>query len=128
MAKILCAWFLVNNPGRKPEQEDLNLTVGGTLQLNGDEVQKLAAEAGGLLPVNASVWDEDSIFDDNVYENPNPLMLGVHNTDPTHFAFPVVVPHKKLTDTEPGWEHYAEIYLLQGGCSVPEYHQREEKY
>ena len=118
MAKILCAWYQINNPNRRPEDEDLNLSVNGVLQLTEPEVRRLAAEAGGLLPVNAVVMDDDWISDDTVYANPYPLMLGVHNTDPTNFGFPVIVPHKKLTDTEPGYEDYAEIY-----CRVTAQHK-----
>ncbi len=118
MAQILCVWYVVNNPERNPEQDDLNLSVNGVLQLTEAEVRRLAAEAGGLLPVNATVMDSDWIFDDTVFTNPFPFMLGVHNTDPTSFGFPVIVPHKKLTDTEPGWEHFAEVY-----CKVVAVHK-----
>ena len=118
MAKILCVWYVVNNPERNPKQDDLNLSVNGVLQLTEPEVRRLAAEAGGLLPVNATVMDSDAIFDDTVFANPFPLMLGVHNTDPTSFGFPVIVPHQKLTDSEPGWEHFAEVY-----CKVVAVHQ-----
>ena len=110
MAKILCAWYQVNNSERDPEKDDLNLSVNGVLQLTEAEVRRLAAEASGLLPVNATVMDDDSIFDDTVFTNQFPFMLGVHNTDPTSFTFPVIVPHKPLTDTEPSWENFAEVY------------------
>lgn len=110
MATILCAWYEINNPNRDPEKDDLNLSVNGVLQLTAPEVRRLAAEAGGLLPVNAVVMDDDSVFDDTVFTNPFPLQLGVHNTDATPFGFPVIVPHKDLTDSEPSWEAFAEIY------------------
>ena len=118
MAQILCVWFENNNPARNPETEDLNLSVNGVLQLTAAEVRRLAAEAGGLLPVNATVMDEDAIFDDEVFKNPFPLMLGVHNTEPTSFGFPVIVPHKDLTNTEPGSEEFAEVY-----CKVVAQHK-----
>ena len=138
MAQILCVWFENNNPERNPETEDLNLSVNGVLQLTAAEVRRLAAEAGGLLPVNATVMDDDAIFDDTVFTNSSPLMLGVHNTDPTGFGFPVIVPHKDLTKTEPDSEDFAEVY-----CKVVAQHKlgnqvifiarknttlREEKY
>jgi hypothetical protein len=110
MAKILCAWYTVHNPERDPEKEDLNISVQGVIQLTEAEVRRLAAEAGGLLPINATIMDSDTIFDDTVFTNPFPLMLGVHNTDPTSFGVPVIVPHQPLTDCEPGYEHFAEVY------------------
>jgi hypothetical protein len=110
MATILCVWYEINNPDRTPEQDDLNLSVHGVLQLTAPEVRRLAAEAGGLLPVNAVVMDDDTFSDDEVFPNPFPLQLGVHNTDPTQFGFPIIVPHQKLTNTEPGYEDFAEIY------------------
>jgi hypothetical protein len=109
MATILCAWYAVNNPERNPLQDDLNLSVSGVLTLTALEVRRLASEAGGLLPVNATVMDDDFLFDDTVYKNPSPLMLGVHDTNPTQFTFPVIVPHGDLTASDPGEEH-AEVY------------------
>jgi hypothetical protein len=110
MATILCAWYQVNNPERDPEKEDLNLTVNGVVQLTEAEVRRLAAEAGGLLPINATVMDSDTVFDDTIFTTPFSFMLGVHNTDPTSFGFPAIVPHQSLTDCEPGYEHFAEVY------------------
>jgi len=110
MATILCAWYEINNPDRNPEAEDLNLSVNGVIQLTEPEVRRLAAEAGGLLPTNAVVRDDDTFFDDTVFKNPFPLQLGVHNTNATPFGFPVIVPHKNLTNTEPSSEDFAEVY------------------
>ena len=53
--------------GTLNRKEDLNLSVNGVLQLTAAEVRRLAAEAGGLLPVNATVMDDDAIFDDTVF-------------------------------------------------------------
>ena len=60
--------------------------------------------------MNANAMDDDFLFDDTVYKNPSPLMLGVHDTNPTQFTFPVIVPWKDLTKTEPDSEEHAEIY------------------
>jgi hypothetical protein len=106
----LCAWYAVNNPERDVLAEDLNINVSGVLTLTAAEVRRLASEAGGLLPVNANVMDEDWLFDDTVYKNPTPFMLGVPDTNPTQFTFPIIVPHGDLTASETGSEEFAEIY------------------
>ena len=106
MAKMLGVWMQIMNPNRSA-QDDLNLTVGGTMVLTRAEVEKLAP--GQLLPVRIRVMDEDSFSDDLVYTD-NTFSIAVHDTNPQPFVTGVVVPRKALRDSEPSYEHEAEIY------------------
>jgi hypothetical protein len=54
-ATMLAAWMVVNNPNRT-EHEDLNLTVGGTIQLNTEALRLLG---GQLLTIKIQVLDAD---------------------------------------------------------------------
>jgi hypothetical protein len=106
MAKMLGVWMQIMNPNRSA-QDDLNLTVGGTIALTRAEVEKLAP--GQLMPVRVRVMDEDSFSDDLVHTD-NTFSIAVHDTNPQSFVTGVVVPRKALRDSEPSYEHAAEIY------------------
>ena len=104
-AKMLGAWIDINNPNRSTN-EDLNLTVGGTILLNTEALRLLG---GQLLTIKIDVMDEDSALDDLLMTDQS-FQLGVHDTNPHCFHTGVIVPHKKLNDCEPFWESWAEIY------------------
>jgi hypothetical protein len=106
MAQMLGVWINVNNPNRSTDQ-DLNLTVGGTILLTAEDVKKLTK--GGLFNVNIKVMDEDTFSDDTVHTD-NSFSVGVYDTDPHCFHTGVIVPHQALNDSEPFWEDTAEIY------------------
>jgi hypothetical protein len=104
-ARMLGAWINVNNPNRTTN-EDLNLTVGGTILLNTEALRLLEGE---LLKVRIRVMDDDTAADDLVYTDQS-FQVGVHDTNPHCFHTGVIVPHQKLNDCEPFWESRAEIY------------------
>jgi hypothetical protein len=64
MAKMSGVWININNPGRSA-QEDLNLTVGGTILLTTDEVAKVTP--GQLFTIRINVMDDDTFSDDFVH-------------------------------------------------------------
>ena len=109
-ARMLGAWIFINNPQRSAK-EDLNLQVGGTVQLNSEALQLLGDQ---LLTIKAEVMDEDTFSDDLVFTN-DTFQLGVHDTDFHNFTFSVIVPHQRLNDCEPFYEHQAEIYCRVSG-------------
>jgi hypothetical protein len=106
MAKMIGVWMNINNPNRSA-QDDLNLTVGGTIVLTQAEVRKLVP--GQLFNVRIRVMDEDSFSDDLVYSD-NSFSIGVSDTNPKLFHTGVIVPRKQLRDSEPGYENEAEVY------------------
>ena len=82
MAKMLGVWMQIVNPNRSA-QDDLNLTVGGTIGLTRAEVEKLAP--GQLFNVRIRVMDEDSFSDDLVYTD-NTFSIAVRDTNPQSFV------------------------------------------
>ena len=64
VAKItmLAAWMVVNNPNRQ-KNDDLNLTVGGTIQLNAEALKLLGEQ---LLTIKIDVLDADWFSDDKL--------------------------------------------------------------
>lgn len=106
MARMLGVWILINNPNRSTN-DDLNLTVGGTIVLTDADVKKLVK--GQLFNVRIKVMDSDSISDDLIHSDNN-FSVGVFDTSPKCFHTGVIVPHQKLNDTEPFWEDAAEVY------------------
>lgn len=109
-ARMLGAWEFINNPNRSTS-EDLNLQVGGTVNLNAEALRLLGDR---LLTIKVEVMDEDTFFDDGVFTS-DTFQLGVHDTDIHNFSFSVIVPHQKLNDCEPHYEHQAEIYCRVSG-------------
>lgn len=104
-ARMLGVWEYINNPKRSTN-EDLNLTVGGTIILNTEALRKLGEQ---LLTVKIEVKDEDAISDDLLYTDQT-FQIGIHDTNPRCFYVGVIVPHQTLNDSEPFWEDFAEIY------------------
>jgi hypothetical protein len=112
VARMLGVWMNINNPTRSTS-EDLNLSVGGTILLNREALEKLK---GQLLTVTIKVMDEDAVSDDLVFTDAS-FQIGVHDTNPTCFHTGVIVPHQKLNDSEPFWEGEAEIYCRVSAAS-----------
>ena len=104
-AKMLSAWMVVNNPNRKLN-EDLNLTVGGTIQLNTEALRLLG---GQLLTVKVEVKDEDLAYDDLLTTDQS-FQIGIHDTNPHCFNTGVIVPHGTLNDCEWLNDDRAEVY------------------
>jgi hypothetical protein len=94
--KMLGAWILINNPNRSIS-EDLNLTVGGTVQLNTEALRLLG---GQLLTIKIEVFDEDT-FDDDLLLTDDTFQLGIHDTDFHCFHTGLIVPAQTLNDSEP---------------------------
>jgi hypothetical protein len=108
--KMLGAWILINNPNRSTS-EDLNLTVGGTVQLNTEALRLLG---GQLLTIKIEVFDEDT-FDDDLLLTNDTFQLGIHDTDFHCFHTGLIVPAQTLNDSEPFYESEAEIYCRVSG-------------
>jgi hypothetical protein len=102
MARMMGVWMTINNPGRS-KQDDLNLTVGGTITLAPADLP------GGLWTIRVRVMDDDSFSDDLVHTD-NSFQFGVRELGPTHFNLGVIVPASKLRNSEPSYEDWAEIY------------------
>lgn len=110
---MLGVWMNINNPGRALN-EDLNLTVGGTIVLTAADVARL--KPNELFNVKITVWDEDTFSDDVVYTDQT-FFFNVLDTNPAQFHVGVIVPYQKLRASEPGSENFAEIY-----CNVSARH------
>ncbi len=106
-AYMLGAWIFVENPGRGAN-EDLNLTVGGTIHLNTEALRLLG---GKLLNVKIEVYDADSFYDDKL-KTDSSFQIGVHDTGFQCFHTGVIVPHGILNDCEFWNDDTAEIYAL----------------
>lgn len=102
MAKMLGVWMHINNPNRSTK-EDLNLTVGGVVVLARADLP------GGLWTIRVRVMDDDTFSDDLVHTDES-FQLGVHDLEPRPFHVGVIVPHRKLNNSEPWYESRAEIY------------------
>jgi hypothetical protein len=98
-------WIFINNPGRSTN-EDLNLTVGFTTQLNTEALRLLG---GKLMTVKIEVMDDDTFSDDKLMTDQS-FQIGIHDTDFHCWHTGVIVPHGKLNDCEPFYEDWAEIY------------------
>ena len=105
-AWMLGAWIFVENPGRSAN-EDLNLTVGGTVHLNTEALRLLGEQ---LLTVTIEVYDSDSFSDDDLLATNNTFQIGVHDTDFHCFHTSVLVPHKTLNECEFWNDDTAEVY------------------
>ena len=105
MAKMVGVWMDINNQNRSP-QEDLNLTVGGTIRLSSAELSRLPP--GSLFNIRVKVMDSDTFSDDTVHSD-NSFSIAAHSGSQP-FMTGVVVPAGRLTNSEPGHENYAEVY------------------
>lgn len=105
MAKMVGVWMDVNNQNRAP-QDDLNLTVGGTIRLSSAELARVPP--GSLFNVRIKVMDSDTFSDDTVH-NDNSFSIAAQSASQT-FMTGVVVPASKLRNSEPSYENYAEVY------------------
>jgi hypothetical protein len=106
-ASMLGAWIVVENTERGAN-EDLNLTVGGTIHLNTEALRLLG---GKLLTVKIEVYDADSFYDDKLKTDTS-FQIGIHDTGFHCFHTGVIVPHGILNDCEFWNDDYAEIYAL----------------
>jgi hypothetical protein len=111
-ARMLGVWEYINNPNRSTN-EDLNLTVGGTIILSTEALRKLGEQ---LLTVKINVMDEDAVSDDLLYTNET-FQIAVHDTNPTCFHTGVIVPYQTLNDSEPFYENQAEVYCRVSASS-----------
>jgi hypothetical protein len=102
MARMLGVWTVVNNPERS-RQDDLNLTVGGTITLASADLP------GGLWTIRVRVMDDDPGVNDLVHTD-NSFQFGVRELGPKPFNVGVIVPASKLRNSEPSSEDWAEIY------------------
>jgi hypothetical protein len=117
MAKMLGVWINVNNPGRSP-QEDLHLSVNGTILLTPQDVAKLVP--GQLFHVRIKVMDDEAFSDDLVHTDET-FERGVYDTNPTPFTVGVIVPATRLRHSEPGYDSTADIY-----CRVAAEHRNTQ--
>jgi hypothetical protein len=111
-ARMLGVWEYINNPGRSTN-EDLNLTVGGTIILNMEALRLLGEQ---LLTVKINVMDADAISDDLLHTDES-FQIAVHDTNPTCFHTGVIVPYQTLNDSEPFYESQAEVYCRVSASS-----------
>ena len=115
-AWMLGAWIFVENPGRS-ENEDLNLTVGGTIHLNTEALRLLGEQ---LLTVKIEVYDHDTFSADDLLATNSTFQFAVHDTDFHCFHTPVIVPHKTLNECEFWNDDSAEVfaYVSAGAGNV----------
>jgi hypothetical protein len=101
MAKMIGAWMYIQNPDRSA-QDDLHLHVGAVLALQQPDPK-------GLYSVTVKVMDDDPFFDDDVHTDTS-FQRNAPEAGTFPFGFGITVPRKKLRDSEPGYEHWTEIY------------------
>ena len=106
-ATMLAAWMVINNPNRA-EHEDLNLTVGGTIQLNTEALRLLGGE---LLTIKIQVLDADWFSDDDLATDET-FQLGIHDTEPHCFNTGVLVNAQTLNDCEWWGDDTAEVFCV----------------
>jgi hypothetical protein len=109
VAKItmLAAWMVVNNLNRQ-KNDDLNLTVGGTIQLNAEALRLLGEQ---LLTIKIDVLDADWFSDDKLKTDQS-FQLAIHDTNPHCFNTGVLVNAKTLNDCEWWGDDTAEVYCV----------------
>lgn len=105
-AWMLGVWMFVENPARSAN-EDLNLTVGGTIRLNTEALRLLGEN---LLTVTIDIYDSDSFSDDDLLATNNTFQIAVHDTDFHCFHVGILVPHKTLNECEFWNDDTAEVY------------------
>ncbi len=115
-AWMLGAWIFVENPGRS-ENEDLNLTVGGTIYSNTEALRLLGEQ---LLTVKIEVYDHDTFSADDLLATNSTFQFAVHDTDFHCFHTPVISPTKRSTSASFG------MMILQK--SLPMYPQGRATY
>lgn len=106
-ATMLAAWMVVNNPGRT-KNEDLNLPVGGTIQLNAEALRLLGEQ---LLTIKVQVLDSDWFSDDQLKTDES-FQFGIHDTNPHCFNTGVLVNAQTLNDCEWWGDDTAEVYCV----------------
>ena len=116
VAKItmLAAWMVVNNPNRQ-KNDDLNLTVGGTIQLNAEALRLLGEQ---LLTIKIDVLDADWFSDDKLKTDQS-FQLAIHDTNPHCFNTGVLVNAKTLNDSEWWGDSTAEVYCVVSAFRGP---------
>ncbi len=105
-ARMMGVWMLINNPN-KSINDDLNLTVGGTIMLNTEALRLLGEH---LLTVRIDVKDSDAIGDDDLLKTDQSFQFAIHDTEPHCFHTGVIVPHQTLNDCEGWFDDTAEVY------------------
>lgn len=106
-ATMLAAWMVVNNPNRA-KNDDLNLTVGGTIQLNAEALRLLGEQ---LLTIRIEALDADWFSDDSLTTNES-FQLAIHDTNPHCFNTGVLVNAQTLNDCEWWGDDTAEVYCV----------------
>jgi hypothetical protein len=106
-ATMLAGWMVVNNPNRA-KNDDLNLTVGGTIQLNTEALRQLGEQ---LLTIKVDVLDADWFSDDRLKTDES-FQLAIHDTNPHCFNTGVLVNAQKLNDCEWWDDDTAEVYCV----------------
>src|SRR5262249_13568725 len=87
--------------------DDVSLTVGGTIILTQQEVDKIGNQA---LSLRILIMDDDS-FHDNEVDNFSDSFAGPFNAGANSFQTrDFTVSHEKVADSEPGYESVAELY------------------
>jgi hypothetical protein len=109
-ATMLCAWMVVNNPNRA-ENEDLNLTVGGTIQLNTEALRLLG---GQPITIKVDVQDADYWSDDELATS-DTFQLQINDTNPRCFNTGVLVNAQTLNDCEWWGDDAADVFCVVSG-------------
>jgi len=98
-------WMILAAP--REVGDDVSLTVGGTIILTQQEVDKIGNQA---LSLRVLIMDDDSFNDDEVVDFSDtfagPFNAGANSFQTTVFT----VSHDKVADSEPGYESVAELY------------------
>lgn len=103
MAKMVGAWIYV---APRNSNQDVNLTVGGTILMTEADVRKVDK---GLMGIQIRVMDDDT-FNDDLVVTDNSFQFGARNVGPNSFVTGVIVPRSKVEDSEPFYESTAELY------------------
>src|SRR5687768_14543227 len=88
----------VYQQSERSAQEGLNLTVGAVLTLMQSDLP------GGLWAVTVRVMDDDTFSDDLVHTDTG-FQLGAHEAGFRPFHMGIIVPRRKLRNSEPSYGH-----------------------
>ncbi|MDT5091095.1 MAG: hypothetical protein QOH60_458 [Mycobacterium sp.] len=108
MAKIIDVSMEID----RTASDDFQLTVGGTLVLTQQDLNKFNRH-GGFLHLQTHVMDKDKWFDDHVWDKPTTDTLdGPLDVGPTQFVIdPFIVSPSKVADADPWPEENVELYV-----------------
>jgi hypothetical protein len=103
MARMVGVWIWV---ATREVADDVNITVGGTVNLTEQDVRQIGNQA---LSLRIRIMDDDTISDDEVAAVSD-TFAGPFKEGPNSFQTQVIVPHDDVSDSEPGTESWAELY------------------